>query len=102
MPGPCKPPEDLVHEKTETIGHGAGNRIHYKCSNANCKEPIRSDKWETHCIAAKSDRHLQESTEDVLERGMNFAPGPEWDDVDSRKQRIITFMENRQQISPRD
>ncbi len=27
------PSEDLVHEKSETIRKGTGNRVHYRCSN---------------------------------------------------------------------
>lgn len=78
------PPEDLVHEKSETLRQGSANRIHYKCSNEKCQgQMIRSDKWDTHCIAAWSDRHLQESAQEVLTRTMNWAPGPEWDDVDA-------------------
>ena len=46
--GPMKrrvlPPEDLVHEKVETIRKGTGNRVHYRCSNPKCEEPIRNDK----------------------------------------------------------
>ena len=68
------PEEDLVHDKAETIRKGGAGRVHYKCSNAKCEQLIRADKWETHAIAARSDRHLQEPAEDVLERSMNFAP----------------------------
>ena len=62
------PPEDLTHEKTETIRKGTGNRVHYRCSNPKCEEPIRNDKWDTHVLKACSDLHLQEAPEDVLER----------------------------------
>lgn len=93
------PPEDLVHDKTETIRQGSANRIHYKCSNEKCKETIRADRWETHVINARSDRHLQEPAEDVLDRSMNFAPGPDWDDVESRQQRVVTFMEQRHYLT---
>jgi hypothetical protein len=29
----CLAPEDLVHEQTETIRKGTGNRVHFMCSN---------------------------------------------------------------------
>ncbi len=66
----CLPPEDLIHEKTETIRKGTGNRVHFMCSNPKCEEPIRNDKWDTHVLKATSDKHLQESPEDVLERSI--------------------------------
>ena len=63
-PGPvrhkCLPAEDLVHEKVETLRKGYGHRVHFKCSNAKCPEPIRNDKWETHVLKMISDRDLQE------------------------------------------
>ncbi len=92
-------PEDLVHEQTETIRKGTGNRVHFMCTNHNCEEPIRNDKWDTHVLKATSDRHLQESPEDVLERSMNFAPDGEWDNKESRMQRVVTFMEQRHYLA---
>ena len=42
------PPEDLVHEKSETLRQGSANRIHYKCSNEKCQgQMIRSAKVQT-------------------------------------------------------
>ena len=73
----CLAPEDLVHEQPATIRKGTGNRVHFMCSNPKCEEPIRNDKWDTHVLKATSDKHLQESPEDVLERSMNFAPDGE-------------------------
>ena len=58
------PQEDLVHEKTETIRQGTGNRVPYKCSNPKCEEPIRNDKWDTHVLKSTSDLHLQEAPEE--------------------------------------
>ena len=59
-PGPVQPrtvpPEDLVHEKVETIRSGSTQRVHYRCSNPKCPEPIRNDKWETHKIKMTTDR----------------------------------------------
>jgi len=53
-PGPvgarCVPPEDLIHEKTETIRRGQKDRVHFVCSNLKCIQPIRNDKWETHVV----------------------------------------------------
>ena len=92
-PGPvgprCLAPEDLIHEKVETIRRGTGNRVHFKCCNANCEEPIRNDRWDTHVLKMTSDRHLQEAPEEVLERSMNFAPDGEWDTQESRMQRVL-------------
>lgn len=93
------PEEALLHEKVETIRKGSANRIHFRCSNKACTEPLRADKWDTHVITARSDRLLQEQAEDVLVRSMNFAPGPEYDDIESRKQRILTFIEMRHYLS---
>ncbi len=95
----CLAPEDLVHEQTETIRKGTGNRVHFRCSNPKCEEPIRNDKWDTHILKMTSDRHLQESAEDVLERSMNFAPDGEWDTKESRSQRVVTFMEQRHYLA---
>ena len=39
-----RPPEDLDHLKTETVRTGQTSRVHYRCSNSQCKEPIRNDK----------------------------------------------------------
>ena len=55
----CLPPEDLVHEQTETIRKGTGNRAHFRYSNPKCEEPIRNDKWATQVLKAAIDRHLQ-------------------------------------------
>ena len=59
-PGPVQPrtlpPEDLVHEKVETIRSGSAQRVHYRCSNPKCPEPIRNDRWETHKIKMTTDR----------------------------------------------
>ena len=93
------PEEDLVHDKAETIRKGGAGRVHYKCSNAKCEQLIRADKWETHAIAARSDRHLQEPAEDVLERSMNFAPEAEWDTKASRMARVVQFMEQRHYLA---
>ena len=79
----CLAPEDLVHEQTETIRKGTDDRVHFRCSNPKCEEPIRNDKWGTHILKAASDRHLQESAEDVLERSMNSAPDVDWDTKES-------------------
>ena len=83
LPGPlrhkCLPPEDLVHEKTETIRKGHGHRVHFMCSNPKCPDAIRNDKWETHVIKMTSDRHLQEDPGAALERSMNFSPDGGWD-----------------------
>ena len=62
------PPEDLVHDKAETIRQGQANRVYFRCSNPMCQEPIRSDRWETHVLKATSDLHLQEPPEEALER----------------------------------
>ena len=47
-PGPvshkCLLPEDLVHEKVETLRKGQGHRVHFMCSNAKCPDAIRADK----------------------------------------------------------
>ncbi len=72
------PPEDLVHNKVEEIRKGHANRVHFKCSNPTCEEPLRGDKWDSHVLKATSDLHLQELPEDVLERSMNLAPDGEW------------------------
>ena len=64
----CLPTEDLVHEKTETVRRGGTQRIHFRCNNPKCEEPICNDKWSTHVLKACSDLHLQEAPEDVLER----------------------------------
>ena len=93
------PPEDLVHEKTETIRKGSANRVHFACSNAKCKEPIRKDKWDTHVLQATSDLHPQEAPGDVLERSQNFAPKGEWDTKEARMQRVVTFMEQRHYLA---
>lgn len=42
----CRPPEDLIHDKIETVRTGNANRVHYKCSNAACPDLIRNDKWD--------------------------------------------------------
>ena len=77
-PGPvrprCLPPEDLVHEKVETVRRGESQRIHFICSNPKCAREIRNDKWDAHVSRAKNDKHLQQAPDDVLERSMNFAP----------------------------
>ena len=39
-----RPVEDLEHKKTETVRTGQTSRVHYRCSNPQCKEPIRNDK----------------------------------------------------------
>ena len=39
-----RPAEDLAHDKIETIRTGQSKRVHYKCSNPQCKEAIRNDK----------------------------------------------------------
>jgi hypothetical protein len=61
-PGPVRPrvlpAEDLMHDKIEELRQGKGNRIHYRCSNAKCEEPIRKDKWDTHILSATSDAHM--------------------------------------------
>ena len=55
-PGPvhprCVPAEDLVHEKVETLHKGDKNRVHYRCSNPKCADPIRYDKWDAHVLKA--------------------------------------------------
>ena len=93
------PPEDLTHEKTDTIRKGTGNRVHYRFSNPKCEEPIRNDKWDTHVLKACADLHLQEAPEDVLERSKNFAPDSDWDTLESRMQRVVTFMEQRHYLA---
>jgi len=102
-PGPvgsrCLPAEALVHEKTETIRKGQGNRTHFRCSNPRCEEPIRQDKWDTHVVKSTTDLHLQEPPEAVLERSCNFAPDGEWDNKESRMQRIVSFMEQRHYLA---
>ena len=102
-PGPvgsrCRPVEDLIHEKAETIRKGQGNRMHFRCSNPKCEEPVRQDKWDTHVIKATTDLHLQEAPETVLERSCNFVPDGEWDNRESRMQRIVTFMEQRHDLA---
>ena len=88
------PPEDLIHEKSETVRSGQAQRVHYKCSNPNCADMIRSDKRESHVIKMTSDAHLQELPDHVLERNLNFAPDVEhWDNKENRMMRIVTFME---------
>ena len=42
-------------KKAETIWKGQGNRARFRCSNPNCEEPIRQDKWDTHVIKATTD-----------------------------------------------
>ena len=69
------------------------------CSNPKREQPIRNDRWDTHVLKATSDKRLQESPEDVLERSMNFAPDGEWDNKESRMQRIVTFMEQRHYLA---
>lgn len=102
-PGPvqarCLLPEDLVHEKEETIRSGLASRPHYKCSNPKCTEPLRKDKWDSHILKMTSDLHLQETAADVLERSMNFAPDGQWIDKESRMQRVVTFMQQRHFLS---
>ena len=102
-PGPvrahCLPPEDLAHEKAETVRRGQGHRIHYACTNPKCQEPIRQDKWDTHVMTMISDRHLQEDPAVVLERSMNFAPDGEWDTKACRMERVVTFMEQRHYLA---
>ena len=44
VPSRCLPPEDLVHEKSETIRRGQTGRVHFMCSNAKCQDPIRNDR----------------------------------------------------------
>ena len=56
-PGPvrarCVPPEDLVHEKVETVHKGEMKRVHFRCNNPRCeKEYIKYDKWDTHVLKA--------------------------------------------------
>jgi len=101
--GPVKPrvlpSEDLVHEKTETIRKGTGNRVHYMCCNPKCENPIRNDRWDTHVLKSCSDLHLQEAPEDALERSQNFAPDGDWDIKASRMQRVLTFMEQRHYLA---
>ena len=46
-------------------------------------------------IDMTTDKHLQESAEDVLERSMNFAPDGEWIERENRMRRVLTFMEQR-------
>ncbi len=90
-PGPiaarCLAPEDLVHEKVETVRQGTAKRLHYRCSNPKCTDLIRGDKFETHVISMTSDYHLQELAERVLERSHNFAPSADWDNKEARMQR---------------
>ena len=43
VPSRCLPPEDLVHEKAETIRRGQTGRVHFMCSNPKCQDPIRND-----------------------------------------------------------
>ena len=90
----CLPPEDLIHERGETVRSGQANRPHFRCSNSNCGL-VRSDKWESHILKATSDSHLQESPEDVLQRSCNFAPSPDWFTKDSRMERVLNFVEMR-------
>ena len=54
----CLPPEDLVHEKVETIKKRHANRAHFRCSNPKCEEPIRNDRWDTHVLKMSSDLPL--------------------------------------------
>ena len=102
-PGPvrhkCLPPEDLVHEKTETLRKGQGHRVHFMCSNPKCPDAIRNDKWDTHVLKMTSDRHLQEDPDGVLERSMNFAPDGEWDTKECRMERVLKFMEQRHYLA---
>ena len=60
QPGPvrhrCLPAEDLVHEKVETLRKGAGHRVHFKCSNATCSEPICNDERDTHVLDMTSNQ----------------------------------------------
>ena len=44
VPARCLPPEDLVHEKAETIRRGQAGRVHFMCSNPKCQDPIRNDR----------------------------------------------------------
>ena len=44
VPARCLPPEDLVHEKAETIRRGQTGRVHFMCSNPKCQDPIRNDR----------------------------------------------------------
>ena len=103
QPGPvkhkCLPPEDLVHDKVETVRKGHGHRVHFKCSNAKCPEPIRNDRWETHVLKMVSDRNLQEDPTAVLERSNNFAPDGDWDTKACRMDRVIKFMEQRHYLA---
>ncbi len=102
-PGPvkhkCLSPEDLVHEKTETLRKGYGHRVHFMCSNPKCPDAIRNDKWDTHVLKMTSDRHLQEDPDAVLERCMNFAPDGEWDTKECRMERVLKFMEQRHYLA---
>ena len=91
----CVPLEDLVHEKAETIRKGSPVRVHYRCSNPKCEEPIRYDKWDAHVTKWTSDRHLQEPADDVLERSMNSAPDSDFCTRESRQRRVLSFMEQR-------
>ena len=95
----CLAPEDIVHEKVETLRKGQGHRVHFMCSNAKCPEHIRNDKWDTHVLKMTSDRHLQEVPAAVLERSMNFAPDGEWDTKECRMDRVINFMEQRHYLA---
>ncbi len=95
VPARVLDPEDLVHEKKETVRSGQANRPHVRCSNPKCTELIRGDKWETHVLKMTSDHHLQEQAEDVLQRLCNIAPAADWDTKKSRMDRILTFVEMR-------
>ena len=55
--------------------------------------------WDTHVIKQTTDLHLQEAPEGVLERYMNFAAENEWDSKEARMQRVVTFMEQRRNLS---
>ena len=93
------PDADLVHERGEIVRKGSANRLHYFCSNKNCEEAIRGDKWDDHVLKMTSDVHLQESPEDVLERSMNFVADGFWVTRERRMRRIITYMEQRHYLA---
>ena len=56
VPARCLPPEDLVHEKSETIRRGQTGRVHFMCSNPKCQDPIRNDRCAWGGVSARRRR----------------------------------------------
>ena len=87
--------EEVVGHEQEFKGMD-GQRRTYTCTHERCAGKLyRGYEFRRHLEKLNEDAHLQETSDVVLRRGKNFAPGEKWNTKEKRMNRTLDFIEQR-------